>query len=75
MSGKRDLPYDQAVRTGTFVRGTKVVYSRIEIGAIPRRAKVCCGFASSGRTERRQGNGRTPCVRSTVTGTGGSPIA
>ena len=35
MRGKRDLPYDQAVRTGTFVRGTKVVYSRVEIGAIP----------------------------------------
>jgi murein DD-endopeptidase MepM/ murein hydrolase activator NlpD len=34
MTGKRDLPYDQAVRTGTFVRGTKVVYSRVEIGAI-----------------------------------------
>ncbi len=35
MAGKRDLPYDQAVRTGTFVRGTKVVYSRVEIGAMP----------------------------------------
>ena len=35
MSGKRDLPYDLAVRTGTFVRGTTVVYSRVEIGAIP----------------------------------------
>jgi hypothetical protein len=34
-SGKRDLPYDQAVRTGTLVRGTKVVYSRVEIGALP----------------------------------------
>jgi peptidase M23-like protein len=35
MTGKRDLPYDRAVRTGTFVRGTRVVYSRIEIGAMP----------------------------------------
>lgn len=35
MTGKRDLPYDQAVRTGTLVRGTKVVYSRVEVGAIP----------------------------------------
>ena len=35
MTGKRDLPYDRAVRTGTFVRGTTVVYSRVEIGAIP----------------------------------------
>jgi hypothetical protein len=35
MSGRRDLPYDRAVRTGTFVRGTSVFYSRVEIGAIP----------------------------------------
>jgi Peptidase family M23 len=35
MSGKRDLPHDRAVRTGTFVRGTTVLYSRVEIGAIP----------------------------------------
>ncbi|HET8969249.1 MAG TPA: M23 family metallopeptidase, partial [Gaiellaceae bacterium] len=35
MTGKRDLPYDQAVRTGTFVRGTKIVYSRVEVGAMP----------------------------------------
>ena len=35
MTGKRDLPYDRAVRTGTFVRGTKVVYARIELGAVP----------------------------------------
>jgi hypothetical protein len=35
MSGKRDLPYDQAVRTGTLVRGTKVVYSRVELAAVP----------------------------------------
>jgi hypothetical protein len=35
MTGKRDLPYDRAVRTGTFVRGTKVVYSRVEVGAVP----------------------------------------
>jgi len=35
MNGKRDLPYDQAVRTGTLVRSTKVVYSRIEIDAVP----------------------------------------
>ncbi|HEX4746301.1 MAG TPA: M23 family metallopeptidase [Gaiellaceae bacterium] len=34
LSGKRDLPYDQAVRTGTFTRGTSVFYSRVEIGAI-----------------------------------------
>lgn len=33
LTGKRDLPWDQAVRTGTFVRGTKMFYSRVEIGA------------------------------------------
>lgn len=35
MTGKRDLPYDLAVRTGTVVRGTKVVYSRVELAAVP----------------------------------------
>jgi hypothetical protein len=33
VTGKRDLPFDQAVRAGTFVRGTKTIYSRTEIGA------------------------------------------
>jgi hypothetical protein len=33
LTGKRDLPHDQAVRTGTFVRGTKLFYSRVEVGA------------------------------------------
>ena len=33
LTGKRDLPHDQAIRTGTFVRGTKLFYSRVEIGA------------------------------------------
>ncbi len=33
LTGKRDLPHDQAVRTGTFVRGTKIFYSRVEVGA------------------------------------------
>ena len=32
-SGKRDLPYDQAIRTGTFVRGTGVFYARVELAA------------------------------------------
>jgi hypothetical protein len=35
LTGRRDLPYDQAVRTATLVRGTTVVYSRIELGAVP----------------------------------------
>ena len=33
LTGRRDLPWDRAVRTGTFVRGTKLFYSRVEIGA------------------------------------------
>jgi murein DD-endopeptidase MepM/ murein hydrolase activator NlpD len=32
-TGKRDLPYDRAVRTGTFVRGTRVFYARVELAA------------------------------------------
>ena len=35
MTGKRDLPWDRAVRTGTFVRGAKVIYARVEIAAVP----------------------------------------
>jgi hypothetical protein len=35
LTGRRDLPYDEAVRTGTLVRGTKVVYSRVELAAVP----------------------------------------
>jgi murein DD-endopeptidase MepM/ murein hydrolase activator NlpD len=30
-SGRLDLPYDEAVRTGTFVRGTRDVHVRIEL--------------------------------------------
>ena len=39
MTGKRDLPYDRAVRTGTLVRGTQVVYTagRAGRGAGARR--------------------------------------
>lgn len=33
MSGQRDLPYDRAVRTGTFVRGTRLFYARVELAA------------------------------------------
>ena len=36
LTGKRDLPYDRAVRTGTVLRGTKVVYSRVEVAAVPK---------------------------------------
>jgi hypothetical protein len=34
LTGRRDLPWDRAVRTGTFVRGTSVVYSRVELAAV-----------------------------------------
>ena len=30
-SGRRDIPYDEAVRTGTFVRGVRDVHVRIEL--------------------------------------------
>ena len=30
-SGRRDIPYDEAVRTGTFVRGVRDVYVRVEL--------------------------------------------
>ena len=33
MSGQRDLPHDRAVRTGTFVRGTRMFYARVELAA------------------------------------------
>ena len=32
--GEARLPYDKAVRTGTFVRGTRTVYLRLELGAV-----------------------------------------
>jgi len=32
-SGMRDLPFDLAVRTGTFVRGTRTFYARVELAA------------------------------------------
>ena len=40
MTGKRDLPHDLTVRTGMFVRGTKVIYSRVELGAAPVGAQL-----------------------------------
>ena len=30
-SGRRDIPYDEAVRTGAFVRGVRDVYVRVEL--------------------------------------------
>ena len=30
-SGRRDIPYDEAVRTGTFVRGVRDVHVRVEL--------------------------------------------
>ncbi|HYI75949.1 MAG TPA: M23 family metallopeptidase [Gaiellaceae bacterium] len=38
-TGRRDLPHDEAVRTGTFVAGTNLFYTRTEVGAAdPARA-------------------------------------
>lgn len=34
LTGKRGLPFDQAVRTGTFVRGTRTVHVRLQIGLL-----------------------------------------
>lgn len=33
-TGKRDLPHDLGVRTGTFVRGTRTLHVRAELGAL-----------------------------------------
>jgi hypothetical protein len=33
LTGQADLPYDKAARTGTFVRGKRVVRFRLELGA------------------------------------------
>jgi hypothetical protein len=32
-TGKRDLPFDLAPRTGTFVRGTRAIYVRVQLAA------------------------------------------
>ena len=32
-TGMRDLPFDLAVRTGTFLRGTRTLYARVELAA------------------------------------------
>jgi hypothetical protein len=33
LTGKADLPHDQALRTGTFVGGARFVRFRLELGA------------------------------------------
>ncbi|HKX47048.1 MAG TPA: M23 family metallopeptidase [Gaiellaceae bacterium] len=67
MTGKRDLPFDQAVRTGTLVRGTQTVYSRVELGAVPapgegllriRLLRPNGSAASETRTTVRTAHGR-----------------
>ena len=52
MTGKRDLPYDRAVRAGTFVRGTKVVYSRVELGAMLVRRIAADSLPPAERIDR-----------------------
>ena len=32
MTGRRDVPHDEAIRTGTFVRGARTVFARVEVG-------------------------------------------
>jgi len=67
MTGKRDLPYDRAVRTGTLVRGTQVVYTRVELAAVPapgdgvlriRFVRPNGSAASETRTSVRTAHGR-----------------
>ena len=67
MTGKRDLPYDQAVRTGTLVRGTQVVHTRVELAAVPtpgdgvlriRFVRPNGSAASETRTSVRTAHGR-----------------
>ena len=67
MTGKRDLPYDRAVRTGTLVRGTQVVYTRVELAAVPapgdgllriRFIRPNGSAASETRTSVRTAHGR-----------------
>ena len=31
MTGRNDLPHDEAIRTGTFVRGARMVFARVEV--------------------------------------------
>jgi hypothetical protein len=38
--GKADLPYDQARRTGTFVTGSRTIYTRLEFGLLSPGAKL-----------------------------------
>ncbi len=38
--GKAELPYDQAKRTGTFVAGTRMIYTRLEFGLLSPDAKL-----------------------------------
>ena len=50
-SGRRDIPYDEAVRTGTFVRGVRDVHVRVELRNWRGGAGTISGYAP--RRERR----------------------
>jgi hypothetical protein len=39
-TGKADLPYDQAKRTGTFVAGSRTIYTRLEFGLLSPGARL-----------------------------------
>ena len=56
-SGRRDIPYDEAVRTGTFVRGVRDVYVRVELRNWRGGAGTINAHAAR-RERRRDGRGR-----------------
>ncbi len=58
MTGMRDLPHDLGPRTGTFVRGTRLVAVRIEIGALPATAHVRMRLVAPGGQTVRELEGR-----------------
>jgi murein DD-endopeptidase MepM/ murein hydrolase activator NlpD len=55
--GQALLPHDKAVRTGTFVRGTRTIYVRLELGAVSPaqelRVRLLRPDGSSAVDERR----------------------
>ena len=54
-TGKADLPYDEAVRTGTFVRGVRFVNVRVEVRNLAAAARRAAFDHASGRQRRLRG--------------------
>jgi hypothetical protein len=50
-NGKARLPFDQAVRTGTFVRGRRDVYVRLQFGAAWKAQRVTLSIVRPGGTD------------------------